>query len=83
MGPRPEWPHRVWGINISIKTICAGIGVPAPLGGLAAIGTAATTSTNGRELAELRGRASVHGKRRRDRHNTRRQAIAASQKERS
>jgi hypothetical protein len=35
----------------------------ALLGGLAASGTAATASTNGRELAELRRRAGVHGKR--------------------
>jgi hypothetical protein len=57
------------------------MGALAPLGGLAASGTAAAASTNGRELAELRRRAGVHGKRRRDRRNTRRQAIAASQKE--
>jgi hypothetical protein len=57
------------------------MGANGPARGLAASGTAATASTNGRELVALRRRAGVHGKRRRDRHNTRRQAIAASQKE--
>lgn len=37
----------------------------------------------GRELAELRRRVGVHGKSRRDRHNTRRQAIVAGQEESS